>query len=105
MLYPTFELITSIVFLQIATLLRSFSLLQSIGKESLFIYFFHMQLGLGIMNKVLFNHLPDTQTVEAFLLILKPFIVVAISYLCAFLLRRIATRINMSRILFLVGIR
>lgn len=88
------ELTGTFCLLAISWKLRNIKLLQSIGKNTFFIYLIHLQI-VGAIN----TRLPH----NAFIQLIKAFIGLGIVYCLLLLIRFIAKKIHLERLLWLLG--
>ena len=73
-----------------------------VGKNSYFIFFLHMQIGIGFAAK-LFN-LPFLASKEPLQLLAKPIFIIEITYIFAVIAIRVAKIIKRENDLWLIGI-
>lgn len=92
-----FELISIIVVYLISTnfALRIF---KNIGKRSYPIYFIHMQIGMFVGNKIL-SIIPEINLFPILLVLLKPIMVLLISYYTIMGINKACNRLNLQFIL------
>ena len=99
-----FELMATIVVLQLSILCRHSCLLKEIGKQTYFIYFFHMHLGMGILNRILFKYIPVNDFCEMILLVSKPILITVFSYAISRMIIYSAQKARLEKYLVYGGI-
>lgn len=79
-------------------------LLQDIGKQTYFIYFVHMQFGIGVAN-IIFGILPTSPIVNAVLLVVKPLTILAMVYVGIIVLLKLLSIMKLDKHKWIVGLK
>jgi len=99
------ELAVGFLLLELSNRMKQNRLLLAIGKNTYPIFFAHMQFGVGISNKLLFNHvLARIGMLEYAVVIIRPIVVVVLTYGLIAAGRTLVRRAGFGQWLWILGI-
>ena len=93
-----FESISIIVVYLVSANLLHFAFIKNVGKRSYPIYFIHMQIGMFLANKIL-SIIPGINYIPILLVLVKPILVLLISYYTIIGINKVCNRLNLHFIL------